>query len=521
MFARTSLQSRAVTKTAKFAMVSLLLLGPLAAQGSTAPELGAIYDRALREVKTGCYSAALHDLDELDALVARPEDKTEALNLRGLVLTRQREYEGAEIILRRAIEIDPQSWNASFNLAEIAFLKKDWAEARRRFTAMLADPQNGLEEETRQLIDYKILLTCVLDGSEGEAQRMLDQQARERPAFYYLQAAIARQHGNEAGAANWMAAAQQNFAATLNKLYAESFYEIGWEKKPLGESRESFAIVPAGQLTARTEAAARAEFEEAERAFLERRNEAALTLLDRLDQSFPGRAVSYNLRGEILLDERKLDDAEAMLCKALAADPKLRRAAYNLAQIAFKKKHYAQARDQLELLFSETPGGESQVAQLIKFEIFLTFLLEGKDALAQQMMEQFKFTGATPALYYAQAAWAFQHATPERANDWIDSARRIYPAALNLIFADSFYDLGWLENRSGETTAPPLAASSPEVPASSPSRTAGVLRSMNQWPASPADNLGVSALLHQMSPLLSLVAPPYQAEAPLPLPVAP
>ena len=114
-----------------------------------------------------------------------------------------------------------------------------------------------------------------------------------------------------------------------------------------------------------------------------------------------------------------------MFKKALKADPKFREAQYNLAQIPFKKKEYGKARDRLEALFAATPGGDkNQAAQLIKFKIFMTLLLEGKDSRAQKMMEQFQFTGDTPALYYAQAAWEFKHNNPTKANDWITSARK-------------------------------------------------------------------------------------------------
>ena len=54
----------------------------------------------------------------------------------------------------------------------------------------------------------------------------------------------------------------------------------------------------------------------------------------------------------------------------------------------------------------------------------MTLLLEGNDAQAQKMMDQFKFTGDTPALYYAQAAWAFKHDNPDQGNNWINSARK-------------------------------------------------------------------------------------------------
>ena len=94
-----------------------------------------------------------------------------------------------------------------------------------------------------------------------------------------------------------------------------------------------------------------------------------------------------------------------------------------------------------------TPGGDkNQAAQLIKFKIYMTLLLEGKESRAQKMMEQFQFTGDTPALYYAQAAWEFKHNNPTKATDWITSAKKIYSPSLNVVFGDAFYDLGWMQS---------------------------------------------------------------------------
>src|SRR5205807_2886561 len=125
--------------------------------------------------------------------------------------------------------------------------------------------------------------------------------------------------------------------------------------------------------------------------------------------------------------------------QAAKVDPKFREAQYNLAQIPFKKKDYATARARFEVLLSSSTSGaddKNQAAQIIRFKIFLTFLLEGQDIRAQKMMEQFQFTGGTPALYYAQAAWEFKHDNMARANDWIASAKKIYSPALNMLFAD-------------------------------------------------------------------------------------
>ncbi|HZD07642.1 MAG TPA: hypothetical protein VE176_05305, partial [Candidatus Limnocylindrales bacterium] len=72
------------------------------------------------------------------------------------------------------------------------------------------------------------------------------------------------------------------------------------------------------------------------------------------------------------------------------------------------------------------------------------------------MMEEFQFTGDTPALYYAQAAWEYKHNNPQKSEDWTNSANKIYSPALNGVFADAFYDVGWLQRPEG-TTAPAVA----------------------------------------------------------------
>src|SRR5207237_5536420 len=116
-------------------------------------------------------------------------------------------------------------------------------------------------------------------------------------------------------------------------------------------------------------------------------------------------------------------------------------------------------------LLKQTPGGDkNQAAQLINFKIFLTYLLEGKDSRAQKLMEQFQFSGDTPALYYAEAAWDFKHDNAEKANEWVTSARKIYPSASNALYAAGFYDLGWLKSAMAVSSlTPPASASAAAV----------------------------------------------------------
>jgi tetratricopeptide (TPR) repeat protein len=221
--------------------------------------------------------------------------------------------------------------------------------------------------------------------------------------------------------------------------------------------------VTAAERTEKTRAFARSEFEQSQQAFRQRDFATALTLVDEADKADPNQPATVNLRGEILMQQGKFDDAETVFKKAAKLDPKLRDAQYNLAQILFKKKEYANARDRFDTLYKRISGGDkNQAAELIKFKIYMTYLMEGKESKAHSMMEEFQFTGDTPALYYAQAAWEYKHNNAQKAEDWTSSANKIYSPALNVVFADAFYDVGWLQIPEG-TTAPVVAFDSGNV----------------------------------------------------------
>jgi tetratricopeptide (TPR) repeat protein len=472
-----------------------------------------MYDKAFREFNAANYAQALKELDAIDA---RQPDLAESQNLRGVILMRQADYDQAEAALQKALTSDPKFWNARFNLAEIPFLRKDWAEARKRFEGLLQGNTSELQGEAAQLIQYKILLTYLLEGKENMVDSILAkfELTPETPAVTYSNAAVAFQHKNEKEAKDLIAAGEKKFSPQLNKLFAESFYEIGWMQKPAGQTRVALEITTATERAAKAKAIAAEKFESAEQAFQQRDYTAAKKLIDEADAADPNQPATINLRGEILLAQKDFDGAENAFKQAAKIDPKFREAQYNLAQIPFKKKEYTKARDRFEALFNNTPapgGDKNQAAQIIKFKIFLTLLLEGKDSRAQKMMEQFQFTGDTPALYYAQAAWEFKHNNAAKANDWIVSAKKIYSPALNLVFADSFYDVGWLQ-------APQNAAAAPVVPSKEVARTETVPPSIEPSPIpAPAIALNKAPKAPEIAPQKSTTETTTQPPASQPL----
>jgi tetratricopeptide (TPR) repeat protein len=462
-------------KIRKIAAVAVLVLSSFAAS-NVAPskaELEAMYDKAFREFDANNFPEALKQLDAIDA---RQPDLAESQNLRGVIFMREGLYDKAEAALHEALRIDSKFWNARFNLAEIPFLKKDWVEARNRFQDLLSNNISDLQGEAAQLIQYKILLTYLLEGKENMVDSILAkfELSPETPAVHYANAAIALQHNNTKEAKDWIAAAEKSFSPQLNKLFAESLYEVGWLPKQAGQARAALEISSPQERAAKAKAFAKSRFDQAQQAFQQRDLDTARRFIEEADAMDPNQAPILTLKGEVLMEQKDFDGAEAAFKKAAKLDPKFREAQYNLAQIPFKKKDYSKARERFEGLFSQTPGGDkNQAAQMIKFKIFMTFLLEGKDSRAQKMMEQFQFTGDTPALYYAQAAWEFKHNNPVKANDWIASAKKIYSASLNHVFAESFYDLGWLQS--------PVMAGSPV-----PSTEAAAVVASAQTESSPA-----------------------------------
>jgi tetratricopeptide (TPR) repeat protein len=482
-------------KMLKGAAICFLVLTSLgrAAIAPSQSELEAMLNQAARELDANHFEAAEQELDAIDA---RQPDLAPTQNLRGLVLMRQGKYREAEAALGRAREIEPDFWDASFNLAEVPFLQKNWTEARHRFEALLAGRSDQMPGATNQLIRYKILLTFVLEGQEKKAESIVDEfkLSNDTPAFYYLKAALALQHGKQKEAKEWIATADQKFSSQLNELFAESFYEVGWLRRPSGAKPAALEITSTEERVARVRGEAQRDLQKAERALQQRDFDGALQWLDRADADAPGSAVSYNLRGKILLEQKRFEEAGTALGKALAVDPNFEEAQINLAQIPFKKKDYSAAREQLEALVrGRTAGAKNQTAQLIQYRIFMTLLLQGQESAAQKMMDQFKFTDQTPALYYAEAAWAFQHQNPKQGKDWITSANKLFSPSLNRAFADSLDDVVSFGGLTTPPAASPLAALGKATPSAralptpaSPSPAQVAVESLPTAPPTPA-----------------------------------
>jgi tetratricopeptide (TPR) repeat protein len=442
-----------MTKAFALSLVSLFVLHLTASAEINIP---ATYEEALSSYRAGSYTQALGCLNKLEPLALKPSTRAEVHNLRAVILMRGCDYEAAETNLRAALELAPSLSNAKFNLGEIAFLEQDWAEARSRFERILAEEGGDLDTEVRQLIRFKIFLTYLLERNDAAAGELIKTWEETSPMSYYGRAAIVRNRGAADEARKWLEMAETKFGEGASKLYRESFYEIGWERRPAAQARKDFGISSAAERASRKQL-------EAERTLAHARTEVssghldkALASIARVEEQLPSEGFSNSLRAEILIKENKLDEAESELCTALELNPNLHGAAYNLASIYFKRRQFSLARDELEKLYASATVEQSQ--QFLKYKVFLTLLLEGSDDQAELMMNRFTYTAETPALYYARAAWSFQHGAADRGQGWVETAERLYSPALNLIFVEDFYQLQWLTRTGNEVSSPEAAS---------------------------------------------------------------
>jgi tetratricopeptide (TPR) repeat protein len=176
------------------------------------------------------------------------------------------------------------------------------------------------------------------------------------------------------------------------------------------------------------------------RAFTVRNFDDAKSIVGKADASFRQTPVSLNILGAIAIEQRQVQEGRELCLKALNMEPRYFPARFNLAEIPFVEGRYAEARAMFERLQQDEPKDD-----LLKFRIFLTFLLEKNMEEAEAHLEAIPVINDSPISFYAHAAWDFAHGREKEAKDWITSGIRTFPPMKHINFVEVFYDLGWLK----------------------------------------------------------------------------
>ena len=174
---------------------------------------------------------SLEKLNEVEKLTG---DFHIVSNMRGAVFTKMRDFKAARAEFEKAIaltkDMPRENFHPRFNLAEINFVEKKWADARKSFSDLLANatvPDPG----TKRLMEYKIMI-CQLQEKQTDAAmgtlEKFDQYDNDSPAFYFGKAATAFAREQKEEAEEWLGSAAKIYPKEINAVYQDSLVEVGW-----------------------------------------------------------------------------------------------------------------------------------------------------------------------------------------------------------------------------------------------------------------------------------------------------
>jgi tetratricopeptide (TPR) repeat protein len=189
-------------------------------------------------------------------------------------------------------------------------------------------------------------------------------------------------------------------------------------------------------------------FGAAKREFQSGKLDAALSLLDQAEKQSSPTPRSMDLRGSILMEQGKYDEA-AKLFEAAKADPTTL-AHLHLGDALRRQQKWEDARAEYRAAMRETDVLINN--ERLRFADFITYLGAKDEERARAAFERIVFPTESAAYYYAQAAWAFAHGNNRDGQNWIKKAEDIFPAKSTAWFARHLFDFGWLK------TKPPLVA---------------------------------------------------------------
>lgn len=203
------------------------------------------------------------------------------------------------------------------------------------------------------------------------------------------------------------------------------------------------------------------------------RNLEALDKLNELETAVGPVHLIENLRGAVYTKMRDFSKARTHFQKAqeLAKgnDREAFHPKFNLAELDFVEaannaaklrevpprkgvdpaavtKQWAAGHDAFTKLLKDPGLGEKDTGTLINFKIFICNLFLKREADAEVILTTFdQFDSNAPAYYYARAVQEFMKDDKDKAQGWMDSAKRIYPKETNEVYNDTLVELGWLE----------------------------------------------------------------------------
>jgi tetratricopeptide (TPR) repeat protein len=210
-------------KTPILTVVALLAWAVLA-EAQTAPpniarESKELIQSALVDFDAKNYDAALKKLQDVSAKM--PDDPF-VENLLGAAYTKKRDFTAAQKYFDMSLAKQPDFFPAKFNIGELLFLQRRYAEALEHFQKMQeTDSRN-------ELLQFKVFLCLLQLGKDDQAAKAMAaiKYPGDTPAWYYGQAAWESKKGNNKKALEYITGAKYIFGPKT-ALFDETFDDLG------------------------------------------------------------------------------------------------------------------------------------------------------------------------------------------------------------------------------------------------------------------------------------------------------
>ena len=179
--------------------------------------------------------------------------------------------------------------------------------------------------------------------------------------------------------------------------------------------------------------------DEAMREFTANKFDKARELLEAADKAAPDNPAILNFLGAVWTKQDDYPKAQSYFEKALAITPSFFPARFNLGEILFLQKKYAESYSHFKDMYALSPDNELLVFKLVLCELFL----DQTDA-AQERMNGMIFPGKTPAWYYTHAAWELKVGSKGKGRDYVKTAQTLYDKNTSL-YDETLKDAGLLK----------------------------------------------------------------------------
>lgn len=192
-------------------------------------------------------------IDELHQAEAIFDHSPDVFNMLGACQVEFRSFDRAMEYFKKADEVQANNPNVIFNIAEVHFVTKQWADAAaglERVLSLLADKGEEANLQMSRLVEFKLLLCQMKLGNLDKAKEIAARHdfLDDSPFPYYASASLAYQAGDVITAESEVARARRIFRnPALLSPWQDTLMEFGYIKSFIGGDLDDAAAEGSGE----------------------------------------------------------------------------------------------------------------------------------------------------------------------------------------------------------------------------------------------------------------------------------